>query len=286
MISSHRLVTLASTLALYLAFAPAARAAGDTLTLKNHGKDVRTLTLAELTQLVPPETVRTHEFHEDKENLYKGVPMSALLTKVYGDAWKKADEVLFTCADGYQPSIPVAKFRDHPGYLAVGRADQDAFTMVNKLQNGEKIDLAPYYLVWDNLKDKPLQEDGASDQPYQVVAIDLIDFDAKFPGMAPPKGVSAQAHRGFLVFRKYCVACHSINGEGGAKSIELNYPVNVTEYVRENYLKQWIDKPQSIRFNATMPPLNPTAKNRSASIEDVLAYLKAMAKKKVAPKEP
>ena len=51
-------------------------------------------------------------------------------------------------------------------------------------------------------------------------------------------------------------------------------------------LRQWIDKPSSVRLNAAMPPLNPEAKNRAALLSDLIAYLKAMAGKKIpAPKK-
>src|SRR5262249_3575946 len=146
------------------------------------------------------ETVRTHEFHEGKERLYRAVPMARLLRAVYGDAWKKADEILFTCADGYQPSIPVVKFLQHPGYLAVARADQERFTLVNKLQNHQLVALVPSPLVGDTRTPPALKNGGASPQPYQVVGLDLIDFATKSPGMAPPAGASAQARRGFLAF--------------------------------------------------------------------------------------
>src|SRR4051794_1973263 len=74
------------------------------LVFKDHGKEVKSLSQDEVTALAAPAALTTYETLEAKENRYKALPLSALLTKVYGDRWKKADEVLVTCADGYQPS--------------------------------------------------------------------------------------------------------------------------------------------------------------------------------------
>ncbi len=69
-----------------------------------------------------------------------------------------------------------------------------------------------------------------------MTTIDLISFSERFPNMSPPKNSSEKAKKGFLAFHKYCLSCHTINGEGGEKSIELNYPVSVTEYIKASWL--------------------------------------------------
>lgn len=252
---------------------------------RDHGKQIRTMTRDEIARAAAPVDVKTFEFLENGERSYKAVPFAALLTNVYGERWKNAEEILFTCADGYQPSVPVAKVAEFSAYLAFARNDQKEFTLVNRMENSAKVELGPYYLVWDNLGRPELKADGAMDQPYQVVALDLIQFADRFPGLAPKADASAQAKRGFLAFRRSCLSCHTINGEGGAKvPVELNYPMSVTEYWDVKALKQWIGKPQSVRYNATMPPYNPEAKNRAQAIDDVVAYLQAMAMQKIAPK--
>lgn len=235
--------------------------------------------------LVPPVPVKTFETHEGKEVAWRGIPARKLLDVAFDKNWEKAEEILFTCEDGYQPSIPVAKFKQYDAYFAVARADQEAFTMVNKLRNGETVQLGPYYLVWDNIKAADLKIEGASDQPYQIVKMELISFAARFPQMAPPKGSSAAVQRGFLNFRKHCQSCHTVNGEGGGKGIELNFPVSVTEYIRDDFFKKWLKDPPAMRWNASMPALNPALPKRDAVVDDILAYLKAMAKRKLEPKK-
>lgn len=261
-----------------------AQSGGQLFQFRDHGKQIKAMSSAEISAAVAPVDVKTYEFLERAERSYKAIPFAALLTKVYGERWTRAEEILFTCADGYQPSVPVAKVRDFPGYLAFARNDQAAFSLVNQLEAGKKVDLGPYYLVWDNLKHPELKDEGANDQPYQVVAVDLIQFADRFPALAPKRDASDAARRGFLAFRRNCLSCHTINGDGGARAgLELNYPVSVSEYWQEKYLAQWLDRPQSLRFSATMPPVNLQAKDRTTLIGDLIAYLKAMAQNKVAP---
>jgi mono/diheme cytochrome c family protein len=71
----------------------------------------------------------------------------------------------------------------------------------------------------------------------------------------PPIRIIDRGAARFCAFRKHCAACHTINGEGGGKAPELNYPAGVVEYIRPGYLKRWIKRPQSICYNTTAPGL-------------------------------
>lgn len=237
---------------------------------------VKTLSLEQVEKLIPAKTVMVFEPHELENQEYVGFSINPLFTKVYGEKWKGAEEILFTCSDGYQPSIPSARFKEYAAYLIYGRADKKEFTLVNKLQNNEPVKLGPFYLVWDNLNYPELKAEGGEGWPYQVTTIDLISFSDRFPNMSPPNNSSAAVKSGFLAFRKHCMTCHTINGEGGGKSVELNYPISVTEYFKEPWLMRWIDRPASIRYNTTMPALNPDLKDRETAIKNIIAYLKVM----------
>lgn len=237
---------------------------------------VKSLKPAELNTLAQQKTLKVFEVHEGRERQYKVYPAQLVFDQMFGSSWRTADEIIFTCQDGYQPSIPVAKFLTYDAYLAVASADNTPFTLSNALQNHEIVALGPAYLIWDNLKSPALLDEGASDMPYQIASIELVSFAARFPGMFPPAGASAKTRRGFLHFRKYCMACHTINGQGGGKAPELNYPVSVTEYFKPGYLKQWIDNPASLRYNTTMPALAAEIPEREKVIVEIIAYLTAM----------
>ncbi len=162
-----------------------------------------------LTKMVQPQDVITFEPHTDENRVYQGVNFQALLSKVYGPVWQQSEEILFTCQDGYQPSVPVAKVKKNAAYLVFNRSG-GKFVIDNKSQNKTNVELGPYYLVWENIKNQAVRGEGVSDWPYQVVAIDLIQFVDKFPNIAPPPKSSEAVVAGFLAFRKHCIRCHNV----------------------------------------------------------------------------
>ena len=246
---------------------------------------VKTLTLSDLTTVVPAVSLKIFEIHEKKDQIYKAYPARALFDKTFGKEWLKAEEIVFISMDGYQASIPVTKFLFHDAYFAFAHYDDSPFTMTNILQNNEVVQLGPLYLIWDNMKSKVLLEDGASDMPYQVKSIELTTFAIRFPNLSPPIKASAEVRRGFLHFRKYCIACHMINGEGGGKAPELNYPTSVVEYIKPEYLTRWIENPSSIRHNSLMPGLAQEIFNRTKVTKEIIAYLRAMSTTKHSPRD-
>ena len=245
---------LSGFLATAFSLAPASGKSHVNIEFKNGDQIVKTLSLSELGTITPAVSLKVFEIHENAERIYRAFAARPVFDKVFGKDWEKAREIVFTSIDGYQPSIPVAKFLAHDAYFAFAREDGTPFTMTDTLQNNEIIQLGPLYLVWDNINSKALLESGAADMPWQIKSVE-IKFVAPFPNMSPPPESSAEAQRGFMHFRKHCMACHTINGQGGGKAPELNYPASVVEYIRPEYLKRWIENPQSMRYNTAMPGL-------------------------------
>lgn len=274
-VPSRRLA--AAVLGVLLSSAPALGAEG--LKFLRHGQPVKSLSLEEVKALVPLKELTVFEPHEEKDVTYRGFPAKALLDKVYGAGWEKDDEVVMTCSDGFQPSVPSERFSKFDGYLTIERLDGPF--KIRKKEEGEKVaELGPFYLVWDNVKSKELRGENLLYWPYQVVTLDLVDAASRFPHMAPPKGASAAVKRGFSQFRQNCFACHSINGDGGEKAFDLNSPVSVTEYWKEAWLEKWIVHPAGLRPKTAMPDLVAQGKEGEKIAKDVVAYLKAMAKHK------
>lgn len=266
-------------------FAPASAQSHASVEFTDRNQIVKTLSFSDFRAIVPPVSLKVFEAHENKERIYRAFPARPVFDKVFGKEWEKAQEIVFTAIDGYQPSIPVAKFLAHDAYLAFAHEDGTSFMLTNMLQNNEIVPLGPLYLVWDNINSKALLESGASDMPYQIKGVE-IKFVASFPNTSPPAKSSMEAQRGFMHFRKHCMACHTINGEGGGKAPELNYPASVVEYIKPEYLKRWIENPASIRHNTTMPALAKEIPNRGKVTEELIAYLKAMSTAKRAPARP
>lgn len=104
---------------------------------------VKSLKPTELNTLARQKTLKIFEVHEGRERQYKVYPAQAIFDLMFGSSWRTADEIIFTCQDGYQPSIPVAKFLIYDAYLAVASADNKPFTLSNALQNHEVVALEP-----------------------------------------------------------------------------------------------------------------------------------------------
>lgn len=244
-------------------------------------------TVAELEQLPSKAVLRVFEPYEGQAVEFRAVPLNAVLDAVYGESWRDRDEVLLTCRDGYQPSFPVSRLLAFDAWLAVDRIDSEGFSIL-KLERGARtrVDLSPFYLVWDNLSDMELRAQGDYGWPYQLVGLDLIDAHARFPLMTPPGGAGESVAAGFAAFRMHCTRCHKINGEGGTIGPELNSPVNATEFRETAWLTQWIDNPASLLATARMPRLNPNLKDRKRLIDDLIAYLSEMSKHKIPVAEP
>jgi len=247
------------------------------------GADVARLSLRQIRAKVPPVAIAVHEPHEAKDVTYRGIPTVALLDAVLGPGWREREELLFTCADGYQPSIPVSEVLARESVLSFERVGEKRFGLVNRLQGGEEVALGPLYLVWNNKKHPELLKSGATGWPYQVVGVDAYTYLERFGAMAPPDSAGEEAKRGFQAFRKHCFTCHTVNGAGGLKNVELNYPVSVTELFKEEWLLKWILDPSSIRWKTKMPTLE--VENKEQVAREIVAYLKVMAGNKKQPKD-
>jgi mono/diheme cytochrome c family protein len=247
------------------------------------GQPVLHVTLEQLKQWAPPQAVRVHEPHEARDESYLALRMRPILDRVYGANSWEAEALVFRCRDGYQPAVDASLFVAHEAYLAFARPDGQKFRLINQLQNHEDVDLAPFYLIWDNRKNEELLQRGGEGWPYQVVGVDLVRFADRFPAIQPPASASGMVQRGFSVFRHQCLSCHTLNGEGGSKGGELNSPVSVTETFSADWLRKWIANPAAVRSGATMPALNAEGGKSADKISEVIAYLQEMAHHKKKP---
>jgi len=246
-----------------------------------HATSVASKDLAGLRRLVSPGRIRVFEPYEGREVSFDAVSLTAVLDAVYSQDWRAQEELLFTCSDGYQPSVPVQRVLRHRAWLAFDRADGESFSIL-KLESGsrQRIVLAPFYLIWENLDDPQVLLEGDYGWPYQLVGIDVIRARDRFPNTAPAEDASQRVLAGYASFRVHCSRCHAINGEGGSIGPELNVPVSPVDYRGRAWLQRWIDDPAAIRPESRMPRMNPALPDRADTIDDIIAYLEAMSQRK------
>lgn len=248
------------------------------LTFAAHAETVAERSLESLKASVLPQLVRVFEPYEDREVTFEAMPLTAVLDVIYGDAWRHEEELLFTCQDGYQPSVPVQRVLEHRAWIAFARPGASGFE-IEKTESGTKktVDLSPFYLVWENLDDAQIRQESDYGWPYQLVGVDLIRSADRFPGLTPPPDSSPEIQAGFRAYRVHCSKCHRLNGEGGSIGPELVSGSGLVRSRDPEWLRNWIEDPANIRPGTRMPPLNPALPDRAAVVDDLIAYLRAKA---------
>jgi mono/diheme cytochrome c family protein len=211
---------------------------------------------------------------------FRAVPVAILLSGTATDS-----EVRFLSGDrvvSTQPAAPLlAQGAGASAYLAIEPVDAPW----PALKPNAAATAGPFHLVWVRA-DKSMMTPGL--WPMQITRIEEIQQLAKRYPMILPASSVGQNHpirAGFAAFQKHCMSCHTLNG-GGDSAIgpDLNIPYNPTEYLRPEALRRLIRDPQSLRRwpGAKMPGFD--AKTLSdRELAELLAYLRHMADRKVAP---
>lgn len=226
-----------------------------------------------------PEAVTVPEdpvFHRKKT--YEAVPLVGVLRKIGGYARANAatTQVVFECADGYNPSMPLQKVLSRKAYLALRDADapagQDWTTVVGK--TGEVKTVAPFYVVYTDVP----PADETFKWPYNLVRIRLQPAADELARLHP----TGTPERGYALFRTHCLTCHALNGLGGAMGPEMNFPKNITEYWREADLRAFVRNPASYRQGSKMPAIGEQQVS-DTDLGELLGYLRFMAGHKAKP---
>jgi mono/diheme cytochrome c family protein len=271
-----------SALALLLACA-ALPAHGDesaTLTFRTPGAADVVLTKAELRARCGTQTVTIADPYYGATHRYVACPLARVFELGFGaaPAALAKEDVLFVALDGYARTAPASQLAEGGAFLALEDADRVArgdggFDPIDRRQ----IDAGPYYLVWSG-EDK--RDAHRYPWPYQLARIERTRFEDRFPHTAP-RGVpeAEPAWRGFAIFKRECVSCHAINGEGGSVGPELNVPRSIVEYRDAATIKAYVKNPASFRYT-TMPAHLHLSDD---DLDALVAYFTAMSERKHDP---
>ncbi|MDD5151623.1 MAG: c-type cytochrome [Flavobacterium sp.] len=212
-------------------------------------------------------------YHKQKK--YKAVNAS-LLIKNEIDLTKidpKNTKIVFECIDGYKPEMPLELFLNANSYLAFQDVDAPkGSNWETILKDGNEMNAEPFYIVYPSVSDK----DTHYKWPYNLVKMYLEPLNKSIIELYPLKNRKLES--GYVLFKNYCLTCHSINRIGGTMGPELNEPKSVTEYWKEKELVDYIVNPASFRNKVKMPTLGIT-KQQSQEIVDYLKYMSENKKK-------
>ncbi len=223
---------------------------------------------------------------------YEGFALEDLAAQVEA---AQADLLVLYCRDGYVARVPlenlkkgefILAYRDPaaapkswvpgPEVTHLAEGSQDA-----TLSEHDRDHLATLYKDLVRLEDQgpfyPVFVPGPeADSWAGPFAVEKVEFEDQSPGpppSAPPEVEdSSPVAQGYATFKKFCISCQAINGDGGQVGPELNRPMNVTEYFDEATLRQMMKDPTQVRENSKMAILHLP----DAEIDKVVAYLKHM----------
>lgn len=206
---------------------------------------------------------------------YGALPLKSILRNLHG-----ISTVQFKSEDGFVANIPAELLSGaSEAWLAV----EPAKAPWPELKPGGR-SAGAFYLVWIAPEKSNIT---AEFWPYQIAVIsEVAALTERYPQILPAASLQKDSaeYRGMQAYITHCASCHQINGGGDAKmGPDLNLPFNPTEYFQADFLRQYIRNPAAVRSwpQLTMPGFSLSVMD-DAQLDDLLAYLRHMAPRKLA----
>ena len=289
------------------------------LVLEVEGAETKTLEFPALFQVGSLPEINTIDSLFGEQRRYAGLSLEQL--KALAQAGPEHKVLKFHCRDGYTTEVETRILEQGEFLLAVRDAeaaperflDYDQMTYLQTepdkleqkleekgLSSEDKAQLekdrkhlltlqrdmknlrnpGPFYPIYIPADTLPKE-----DRWFAPFCVDRVRFSKKLTdkSRAVPDNLKDDhpVMKGRAAFESRCSTCHAVNGIGGEVGPELNFPQSVTEYWKEEGLRQVMKDPSMLRYNSKMPAFH----LKDEDIESILAYLKWMAQhKKIDPK--
>lgn len=264
------LQSLPMILGLLLALALSSHAADSApaaLTFISGEKEVLRLTAADMAKRPSVRFVTIDDPFYKTPKRFKAVPLKDLLTAAYGGSWGEntLGEVLFDALDGYRSHARVSVLMNDGGMIAFADAESADWKPMPK-----GVVPGPFYLIWSGPMQLPSK---GYPWPWQLTGVKMTVLEDEYPH-ALPKGAAPEsaAVRGWNIFRRSCISCHAMGGDGGTVGPDLNSPRGITRYQSKKFLKAFIKKPSSFR-KTKMPDFDEL---EPSELNDIIAYFRHM----------
>ncbi|WP_299012880.1 cytochrome c [uncultured Photobacterium sp.] len=214
------------------------------LVFSEEGEVVKTVTLDEMKKQLSIHQVDIYDPHYGKDKRYLGFSLHDVMALAYGKAWegKQTTDVNFIAQDGYQAVATFEKLIEQGGYIIYHDVDLPEWELIGHNQSNP----GPFYLVWKGKKQTPKQ---AYPWPYQLAAINTVEFQRQYPAIYP-NGVQTDSsvYNGFKLFKARCMKCHALDKQGGKVGPDLNAPKNIMAYRSSDMLREYIRQPSKFRY--------------------------------------
>lgn len=278
----NAMVRLSATTSLVLAFAFAAPAlaGGPVLRFERDGDLVREVSLGKLRSSCDEQTVDVpKDPYYLRAKRFRALPLACVLERGFGAAPENGDSLFFRARDGYVKPTNGKRLAENGAWLAFADLDSsDGDELGWEPIDRGKVDPSPFYVVWSG---RDQNDPHRYPWPYQLAAIEIASFSSNFPHTRPTSAKRSEpAWKGYAVFRRECIACHAINGQGGRVGPELNVPQSIVEYRPAEQIKAYIRDPSTFRYTSMPSHLHLS----DQELDALVAYFEVMKKHKKDPR--
>lgn len=175
---------------------------------------------------------------------YEGFSLRDVMRVGFGDKWANPGytDIVFTALDGYESVSDISKIKESGGYMVFGDLDKGEWESVG----GREESPGPFYLVWTG---KWQTTENEYPWPWQIASINVFNFRDEYNAVYPEGAeIGSGAYEGYLIFKRRCVRCHSMNGQGGKIGPDLNAPKSIVAYRSPHMIKEFIKNPSEYRY--------------------------------------